>query len=160
MVHPFIMSSELSVCVCPTCEEFDPQRYTWACHRTGTHHRNDYFAAPLQWAADTISSAVLEDINTGAANVDHFTDKLVLESVASFCGQGVDLFISRFPLDGTKLTDSTCRKVFSELLESEQPVPWNVDVDTHCRRLCKTLFGAACTAFAQKRRQTEAVARH
>ena len=41
-------------------------------------------------------------------------------------------------------------KVFSDVLESEQPVPWSVDVDTHHQLLCKTLSDAACTAFAKK----------
>ena len=75
---------------------------------------------------------------------------LVLESVASSCGQSVDSFISRFHLDGAKLTDSARRKVFSDLLESEQPAPWSVDVDTHCQGLCKTLSEAACTAFVKR----------
>ena len=37
----------LHLCVPATFEEHDPQKYTWTCHRTGTHHRNDYIAVPL-----------------------------------------------------------------------------------------------------------------
>ena len=103
------------------------------CHRTGTHHRNDYNAVPLEWAADAISSSVLEDVDTGASDVDHYPIMLVLEPVASSCGQGVDPFISRFHWDA-KLTDSACH------FESAQPLPWSVDVDTHCVRLCKNFF--------------------
>ena len=136
------------LCLPATLEEFNLRMHTWTCHTTGTHHRNDYIAIPLDWAADAISTAVLEDVDTGATNVDHYPVSLILESVQSSCGQGVDPFISKFHLDGAKLTNSTCRKVFSDLLENVQPVPWNVDVDTHCRRLCKTLSDAACTAFA------------
>ena len=85
----------LRIRLCPnTFEEFDPQKYTRTCHRTATHHRNDYIAVPLEWAADSISSAVLEDIDTGAANVDHYPVMLELESVASSCGQGL---IRSFP---------------------------------------------------------------
>ena len=129
----------LRLCVNATFDEFAPQKYTWTCHRTGTHHRNDYIAVPLEWVSDAISSSVLKDVNTGASNVDHYPVTLELESVASACGQGVDPFISRFPLDGAKLTDSACQKVFSDFLESEQAVPWSVDVDTVCQRQCKTL---------------------
>ena len=147
MVLPFMMFSELRASACLPLS----QMYTWTCHRTGTHHRNDYIAIALDWAADAISIAVLEDIDTGATNVDHNPVSLVLESVQSSCGQGVDPFISKFHLDGSKLTNSACRQVFSDLLESVQPVSWNVDVDTHCRRLCKTLSDAACTAFAKNK---------
>ena len=52
------------LCLPATFEEFNPQMYTWTCHRTGTHHRNDYIAIPLDWAADAISTTVLEDIDT------------------------------------------------------------------------------------------------
>ena len=147
MVRPFMMSSELSVSACLRLLRSSTLRCTRGLvTELAMHHRNYYIAILLEWAADTISSAVLEDIDTGATNVDHYPVSLVLESVASFCGQGVDLF----HLDDSKLTNSACRKVFSDLLESVQPLPWNVDVDTHCRRLCKTLSDAACTAFAKK----------
>ena len=100
---------------------------------------------PLEWAADAISSSVLEDVDTGASNLDHYPVMLVLESVAFSCGQGVDPFISRIHLDGAKLTDAACRKAFSD--------------ETRCHHLCKTLSEAACTAFA-KRRQAETTVHH
>ena len=96
------------------------------------------------------SSSVLEDCDTGASNVDHYPVMLELLSFASCVGQGSDPFISRFHLDGAKLTDPLCRKYFSDLLENTQTVPWCVDVDTHCRRLCKTLSEAAGVAFAKR----------
>ena len=83
IVHPFMMSSELSVCVCLRILRSSTLRGTRGL-RTGTHHRSDYIAVPLEWAADTISSAVLED---GASNVGHCPVMLVLECAAS-SGQG------------------------------------------------------------------------
>ena len=83
------------------CEEFDPQAYMWTSSQEMITLQNS-------WIGFLIRLAVLfrRDIDTGAANVDDNTVSLVLESVASSCGQGIDPFISKFHLDGTKLTDS------------------------------------------------------